>query len=997
MKKTYSKIIVLGAGPVVIGKSSEYDYSAVSVCRALKADGIQVIAVNSNHATIMTDKDVADSVYIEPLNGEFVKKVIEKEKPDAIIGTTGGDTGLEICLELLQNGYLEEHNTELLGINPETIKAIRTEQALRETLENIGEPYLKAEVQSSDGGCIEFAKNCGYPVLIKPAFTPDFSEPVRCENDDDIIKAFSACAEKSLVGEAYIQKCADDYKEIEFVVMRDCNGNCISICSTENIDTVGIHSGDSMVVVPAQTLTDAEITKLRRAARKIADKLLIEGSCNIRFALKPCGGEYIVLAAQPQLNRTTALVSKVTGYPIAEVSAKIALGYRLYEIKNEITGVTTAANEPAIDYCAVKVPKWSFENFNVSTRKLGGAMQATGEALAIGASFELALMKAIRSMNPKTESISMPKLRLQSDDEIKLLLQSFDDERIFAVYEAIKRGFSLNEIQSAAKIEMYYLLKLKNIADTEKALNENFSDEVYYKAKTLGFLDSAIQKITGNNIAASLAASYNTVDTCAAEFDVKKPYFYSCFDEDNEAALFNKSHPTSKKKVLVVGAGPTTIGLGTDRDYAAVQCLKTLSDFGYATIMLNNNPAAVSTDFNCADALYLDPITDEDVKNVALTEKPYAAILPYGGGNAVRKSEMLKDLGVKILGADDEMHRKFKNKIEFFDILDALNIRHTSKRHIFAGKGAEVDVISDGEDFLIPGICEHIEKAEINSGDSTCVFPSINFNDSIKQTIVEYTGKLVKQTKVKGLLNIQFIIYDNEVYVASASVVATRNVPFITKATGIPVIGLATRIMLGETLKDIGIGTGLLKEPSKYFVRVPVFSFEQLKGTDVQIGGEEKSTGEVMGIADTFHEAMLKALIASGLRVKRTGGVLISVANSDKPLSIDLASEFLSQGFKIYATSSTAKLLNSNHVAANSVRKIHEGEPNTMTLITNNKLSYVVSTAEAGAKTNEDDVKIRRTALLRRIPVLPSVDAALAFSKCLSKNNVLEEIQVNKL
>lgn len=997
MKKNYQKIIVLGSGPVVIGKSSEYDYSAVQVCRALKADGVKVISVNSNHATIMTDKDVADAAYIEPLNGEFVKKVIVKEKPDAIIGTTGGDLGLEICLELLQNGYLEEHNTELLGINPESIKAIRNEQALRDTLEKMNEPYLKAKVASADSECVEFANNCGYPVIIKPAFTPDFSESFRCENDEDIKSFFSICAEKSLVGEVYVSKCADDYKEIEFVVMRDSDGNCISICSTENIDSVGIHSGDSIVVVPAQTLTDSEITRLRRAARKIADELIIEGSCNIRFAIKSDGSEYIVLGVEPQLNRTTALVSKVTGYPIAEVSAKIALGYKLYEIKNEITGVTTAANEPAIDYCAVKVPKWSFENFNVSTRKLGGTMQATGEALAIGASFELALMKAIRSMNPKTESISMPKMRLKTDDEIKFLLISSDDERIFAVYEAIKRGFSLKEIHETTKIEMYYLSKLKNIADTEKELAENFSQELYFKAKTLGFLDSTIQKITGDDIKNSMASSYNTVDTCAAEFDVKKPYFYSCFDEDNEAAMFNKTHPSRKKKVLVVGAGPTSIGLGTDRDYAAVQCLKTLSDFGYSTIMLNNNPAAVSTDFNCADTLYLDPITDEDVKNVALTEKPYAAILPYGGGNAVRKSELLKNMGVKILGADDEMHRKFKNKIEFFDILDSLNIRHTNNRRIFVGKGAQVDVISDGEDFIIPGICEHIEKAEINSGDSTCVFPSISFNNSIKETIVEYTGKLVKSTKVKGLLNIQFIIFDNEVYVASASVVATRNVPFIGKATGLSVIGLATRIMLGESLKDIGMGTGLLKEPDKYYVRVPVFSFEQLNGTDVKIGGEEKSTGEVMGIADTFHEAMLKALIASGMRIKRTGGVLVSVANSDKPLSIDLASEFLSQGFKIYATASTAKLLNSNHVAANSVRKLHEGVPNTMTLITNNKLSYVVSTAEIGAKENEDDVKIRRTALLRRIPVLPSVDAALAFSKCLSQNNVLEEIQVNKL
>lgn len=993
----YSKILVLGAGPVVIGSSSEYDYSAASVCRALKEEGISVVSVNSNPDTIMTDKNVADTVYIEPLNGETVKKIIEKEIPDAIIGTTGGEAGLEICLELLQNGYLDEHGTKLLGIKPETIKAIRNEQALRDTLENVGEPYVSAKVLPTDAECVTFAGEIGFPVLISPAFTPDFSEPIRCENANDILSGFGSCAERSLVNEVYVRKCVDDYKEVEFVAMRDSFGNCISVSSTENIDSVGIHSGDSIVVIPAQTLTDSETVRLRRAARKIADYLNIEGSCNVRFAINSDGSEYMVLAVEPQLNRTTALVSKATGYPIAQVSAKIALGYKLYEIKNDITGVTTAANEPAIDYCAVKVPRWSFENFDAATRKLGGTMQATGEALAIGTSFELALMKAIRSMNPRTESVSMPKMKQKTDNEIKELLLGSDDERIFAVYEAIRRGFDLAEIQSLTRIDNYYLTKLKNIADTETSLCNGFSGDLYFRAKTLGFLDSTIEKITGEEISAPIAAGYNTVDTCAAEFDVKKPYFYSSFDEDNEAAMFGKAHPTSKKKILVVGSGPTSIGLGTDRDYAVVNCINTLKDFGYSTILLNNNPAAVSTDPGVADTLYLDPITDEDVRNVVLTEKPYGAVLPFGGGNAVRKAEMLRSLGVKVFGSDDEAHRRLKNKIELFDILDDLGIRHTNNRHVMIGKGAEVDVLSDGSDILVPGICEHIEKACVNPGDTTTVFPSITLTSSDKEKIYEYTEKLCKELKIKGLINIQFVIYDNEVYVSSASVVATRNVPFMTKASGLPIVAMATRLMLGETLGDIGMGCGILPEPTRYFVRVPVFSFEKLQGTDVQIGDTEKSTGEVMGIADTFDEALLKGLIASGMRIKRTGGVLVSVADTDKRDSVMLAGEFLKQGFKIYATSNTAKLLNSNHVAANSVRKIHEGEPNTMSLIKNNKLSYVVSTAEQGPKVNEDDIRIRRTALLRRIPVLPSVDTAFAFAKCLENNNILEEIKVCKL
>lgn len=998
MKHAFKKILVVGAGPVVIGQSSEYDYAGTQMCRVLKQEGIEIICVNSNPTTVMTDRRLADSVYMEPLNGETIKKIIEIEKPDAVLATAGGKTGLEICLELAQNGYLAEHHAVLLGAQPDVIKSVRNAQALQNMLQEANEPYLPTAIVSSETETLQFAETAGYPISCKAAFSAEGGAFVRCDTEAELLACFTDCVRKSLVGQALLSKCVDGYKEIEFACIRDTDGNCISVCSTESMDAVGVHTGDSIVVLPAQTLTDAEAVMLRRAARKLARHLKIEGVCLVRFALHPTTGEYFVLGAEPQLNRTTALISKVTGYPIASVCAKIALGYRLYEIQNEITGKTTAANEPAIDYCAVKMPKWSFENFDDAARQLDETMKATGEAFAIGTGFELAFLKAIRSVNPKTEHISLPKLRLKTDAEIKDLLALCDNERVFAVYEAIKRGFSLAELHAQTNIDSFFLAKLKNIADAESALRTNFTKETYLYAKSIGFLDSVILQLTDcESLDFKVRSSYNTVDTCAAEYDVQKPYFYSAWDEENEAEMFLQIHPAEKKKILVVGSGPTSVGLGTDRDYAAYQALYTLRDFGYETVMLNNNPAANTTDFAAADKLYVDPITEEDIESVAATEKPDGAILVFGGGEALRKSEILRGMGVAVYGADAAVHKALKNKIEFFDILDKLNIRHTGNRKGLIGKGIEVDVLTDGEEFLIPGICEHIEKTQVHAGDSISVCPSVSVSDGIKDKVVEYTARLVHELGIRGLLNIQFVVYDNELYVRSASVVATRNIPFMTKASALPIVEFATRLMLGESLRDIGIGTGLYREPSKYFVRVPVFSFAQLEGADVRLGSEMKSTGEVMGVADTFAEALLKGFIASGMRIKRTGGVLISVADSDKQAAVPLGEAFLKQDFKVYATSNTAKLLNANHVAANAVRKIHEGEPNTLTLITKNRLSYLVSTAQSGPKTNSDDVRIRRTALLRRIPVLPSVETASALSACLAENGTVEEIRVQKL
>lgn len=996
MKKEFRKILVLGAGPVVIGQSGEYDYAGTQMLQVLREEGVSSVVVNSNPTTVMTERSFSDAVYIEPLNGETVKKIIEIEKPDGILATASGKTGLEICLEISQNGYLEAHGAVILDTQPDVIKRVRNAQTRKELLSEVGEPCLPNAVVNSETEALNFAKEVGFPVFLKAAFTPEDVSFVRCDTENAVSECFKKASEKSLVGQVALEKCVDGYKEITLCCVRDAADNCVCVCSTENMDAVGVHDGDSIVVLPAQTLSDAQNEKLRSAAQKLSKHLKIEGACMVRFAVHPKTGEYVVLDVSTQLNRVTSLISKATGYPIAAVCAKIALGYTLAEIQN---GMSLAADEPKMDYCAVKVPKWSFEHFGAqSTHALGACMQATGEAFAIGASFESAFLKAIRSMNPKTEFVKLQKLQEADDAEISTLLHAQDNERIFAVYEALKRGVSLDEIQKITKIDMYYLLKLKNIADTETALRAGYTKEVYSKAKSLGFLDSVIRKLcNAEELPDKCVSSYGTVDACTAKTNAQMPYFYSVWDKQNAAAMYLDAHPCTKKKILVVGAGPTSIGLGTDRDYAAFSALRTLQDFGYETVMLNNNPAANTTDLSAADKVYIDPITDEDVANVAATEKPDGAILVFGGGEALRKSEVLTQMGVSVFGADLSVHKKLKNKIEFFDILDRLNIRHTGSRRMFIGKGFEVDVLTDGEEFLIPGIYEHIEKAEVPSGDSISVYPTVSLSEMRKDEVTEAVGKLVRELKVKGLLNIQFVLFDNALYMTSASAVATRNIPFMSKATGLPIVEIAVRLMLGETLGDIGIGTGLYNEPNRCFVRVPVFSFEALADADIQLGEEMKSTGEVMGVGDTFDEALLKGFIASGMRIKRTGGVLVTVADTDKQASVALADEFLKQDFKIYATSNTAKLLNANHVAANAVRKIHDGEPNTLTLILKNRLSYVVSTAENGAKSNGDDVRIRRTALLRRIPVLPSVETASALAQCLAKNDAVQELNVKKL
>ena len=982
----YNKVLVLGAGPIKIGQSLEFDYSALQVCRALKEEGIEVIFANSTPSALATDKDYADKVYIEPLNIESVKRILEKEKPDALLATAGGDDSLELSLELAQNGYLEETNTALIGINQDVIRNVKNRHSFTEILSEMDEPVVPAFVVNGVEEACDFAEKVGYPVIVRPAYTPDRESAEYCYDRESLAVKAEKSLEASIVSQILVEKSIAGWKEIEFEVIRDSENNCISVSSVESIDPVGIHTGDSIVVIPAQTLTDPEFTRLRRAARKIVSKLGVEGSCNVQFALSSDGSEYVVTGIDPRVSRTSALVSKATGYRIAYVSAKIALGKSLYEIENDVTGCTTACNEPAMDYCAVKFPKWSFDSFDEANRTLGTMMKATGESLTLGTGFELAFMKGIRSVN-KNHLPKLSQFENITDDELKNVIKQSDDNRIFAVYEAILRDFSIEEINELTKIDKWFLNKFKNIADVEKFLKSNRNQNAYKYAKNMGFTDIAIEQITGESCDNTSVAVFNSVDTCSAEFDAKKPYFYSVYGTDNEAEIFMDQNKTDKKKVLVICSGPSITGRSGDNDYCSIHAIKSLKNQGFEVVVLNNNPASVTTDYNVADRVYIDPLTIEDILNVVKTEKPEFALVLFGGEEAIKVSDTLKDEGVQILGPDYDFYRKISNKIEFFDILDYANVKHTSSKKLYVGTCIEAHVISDGENYFVPSLCEHIEKAHINSGDSISVAPTVSINESMLDTVEEYIKNIVAELSFKGALDVQFVVFDNDLYVTKASVTNTTLVPFITKASGYDVVDMAVRCMVGEKLPV----TGVNKINGNYYVRVPVFSFEKLYGVNMVLGEKTKSTGDVMGIGDTFDNALLKGMIASGMRIKRTGSVLVSVCENDKADTVKMADEFLSQGFKIYATSDTAKLLNSNHIATNTA-----SVEQAIEMINSNKFSYVVSTMQ-NSRNNDEDAKIRRLALMRKIPVFTSVQSAYTFSKSLANNNVMEELEVTDI
>lgn len=991
MKKNIKKILILGSGPVVIGQSAEFDYSAVQACRAFRDEGIAVVMINSNPAAISAG-EYADSVYIEPLNVDVVKRVIIEEKPDAILPTVGGDLGLDIALSLHQNGVLEDNGVELLCVTPELIDSVQNTNKFREFLERIGEPAVASKVVGSVEGALGFAGETGLPVIIRPAYSLGGRVDEFCYTEQELERAAEAMLAVSPLHQIRVEKCISGWKELEYEVVRDGAGNCICVSGMENLDPVGIHTGDSIIVTPPQTLTDSEGALLREAALKIVSNLGVSGSCNVQFALKPDGSEYAVLEVDPRVSRSSAFVSKATGYPIAEVAARVAVGYNLFEIKNEITGCTTACNEPATDYCCVKLPKWSFESFDEANRTLGTSMRSTGETIAVGTSFELAFMKAVRSIDTSMLTPSLPKFASASDSELTDIITRADNDRIFAVYEALRRGIEISELHSMTKIDCWFLSKLKNIAETHNELSNELSEELYLRARNQGFTDEAVREISGSLPRHLISPNYKMIDTCAAEFDAEHPYFYSAWDEDDEATMFADQSALGKRKVMVIGSGPSKVGQGSELEFCSVRCLNALKEEGFYTVCVNNNPEAVSTDYKSCDRLFIEPLSFEDIKNVAAAERPWGVIVQFTGDGSYELAQRLADENIRIFGADSALLGKIRDKQAVAELLKGIGIPFTADRHLYS-TGIEADIIFDGEDYLIPAISEHIERSGgVHAGDSISVCPPVTIGEKICGQVEDYSRRIAEALGVRGIINIQFVLYDNMLYVAGISAGSFHNIPYVGRAAGLDIVNIAVKCMLGRKLSELGCPTGVYSGSSLYAVRVPVFSFDKLSGADTRLGEQMKSTGEVMGIAENYEDALLKALMASGMRIKRSGSVLFTVRNSDKQDSIEVAEKFSQLDFKLYATAGTAKLLNSNFVAASSVHKLREESPTVADIINSGKIVYVVSTSEKLPQALEDDRIIRRLALEKQIPVFTHLDTANALARCLGKKRSLEDI-----
>lgn len=1039
----FSKVLVIGSGAVVIGQSSEYDYSCVLACKALKEQGLKVVLLNPNPVTISTDNSVADTVYLEPINIDTVKKIIEKENIDAVLATVGGDAGFKIGLELTLNGYLEDKKIKLLGINTDIISKISNRKLFIEFLNEINEPDVSSKVVCSSNEAVEFASEIGYPVLVRPAYTLGNTGVITCNDEKELQEISKNQIALSKIGQIFVEKSISGWKEIEYEVVRDSAGNCISVCNMENMDCVGIHTGDSVVVIPAQTLTDKENLTLRTSALHIASELKIEGSCNVKFAIKSDGSEYAIIGVYPRVGRTSALVSKATGYKIVEVSVKIALGHKLFEIKNDITGCTTAGTEPAIDYCAIKMPTWSLNKMKAKHKKLGTSMQATGEALSIAPSFELALMKGIRSINENIETLSVSDFDGMSDDKLIEIIKSTNDQRMFAIYEAIKRDMSLKDINVITNIDFWFLSKLKGIANVENNLINIETEEDYLKAKKYGFTDNVIAKNCDISKFSDITATYKTVDTCAAEFDVNLPFFYSSWDEENESQIYINNETKDKKKVLLVGSGPSRTDQGIELDYALVNVAKHLKQNGYEIIVANNNPEAVSTSLEIADKLYLEPVTAEDVVNIAKNENVTFAVTQFCGFGASKITKELENVGVKILGSDSSLFDVLDSKSNFNALLDEFCIPHREYKYVYEfdkiveecakigfpvsvktstfrfiaynskelvaqfeavgkinervliekyyiGIGININAVCDGENCFVPCISEHIERAGVNSGDSISVTPPVVISQKVRNELVNYTNRLSKALKIKGFANFEYVYFDNNIYLIDVTPTQTKTLSFTQKATGVDIMELATSCMLGEKLENISN----IEIDKHVAVRVPVFSFNKMSDVDTQLNLEAKSTGEVIGIADNFEDALLKALCSSNFKINKKGGVLITVRDGDKQDCIAVADKFSQLGFTIYATAGTAKILNENFVATNFVRKIHEGSPNILDLLSSNKIDYVISTSTREKKSSNDDVLVRRRAVEREIPTLTSLDTASAIAKCLKKKRAIDEIEL---
>ena len=1057
LRSDIKKVLVIGSGPIVIGQAAEFDYAGTQACRALKQEGLEVVLINSNPATIMTDKAMADKIYIEPLTLDVVKRVIEIEKPDSVLSTLGGQTGLTLSMQLAEEGFLDSHNVKLLGANPLTIHKAEDRQAFKDTMEKIGEPCIPSKVVETIEDAVDFAKVIDYPVIVRPAFTLGGTGGGIANNEEELRDIAKNGLRLSPITQVLIEKCISGWKEIEFEVIRDSKGNVITVCSMENFDPVGIHTGDSIVIAPAVTLSDREYQMLRTASLNIISELKVEGGCNCQFALHPTSFEYAVIEVNPRVSRSSALASKATGYPIAKVATKIAIGYTLDEILNQVTGKTFACFEPTLDYVVVKFPKWAFDKFVYAKRTLGTQMKATGEVMAIGTSFEQAMMKAVRSIELGVDSLNMKKFAKLSDEEIKAKLDPADDERAFYVYEALKRGVTVDEIHDITMIDKWFLSKLMNLVELERWLADGeLTEEKYDLAKRYGYLDSTIERISGKKCPKHLNAVYKMVDTCAGEFKAETPYFYSTFDKENEAKQFMERTATGKKKVIVFGSGPIRIGQGIEFDYCSVHCVWTLKEMGYEAIICNNNPETVSTDFDTGDRLYFDPLTKEDVSSIIATEQPYVVVVQFGGQTAIKLTKHLSDMGVNILGTSADSIDAAEDRERFDELLEKCSIprpqghtvmnteeaiaradelgypvllrpsyvlggqnmiiAHSEKDVVeymgiimrtmienpvlidkyMMGTEVEVDAICDGKDFLIPGIMEHIERAGVHSGDSISVYPAQTLSKKIRETIIEYTRKLALELKVIGLVNIQYVVYNNEVYVIEVNPRSSRTVPYISKVTGIPMVDIATKIMLGSTLRELGYESGLYPEGEYVAVKVPVFSFEKLHDVDTMLGPEMKSTGECLGIAKTFEDALIKGLVAAGYDLKKEGGVLISVRDSDKQEIIPIAEKFEKMGFELYGTSGTASALNRAMIATNCVSKIseekQEGRQDVISLLESGKIHYVISTSAKGRLPARDSVKMRRKSVERSICSLTAIDTARALAKVLEHGRGIDDV-----
>ena len=1056
LRSDIKKVLVIGSGPIVIGQAAEFDYAGTQACRALKQEGLEVVLINSNPATIMTDKHMADKIYIEPLTLDVVKRVIEIEKPDSVLSNLGGQTALTLSMQLAESGFLAEHGVKLLGSNPETIHKAEDRQAFKDTMEAIAQPCIPSKVVETVEDAMDFAEVIGYPVIVRPAFTLGGTGGGIAANKTELHEIATNGLRLSPITQVLIEKCISGWKEIEFEVIRDSKNNVITVCSMENFDPVGVHTGDSIVVAPAVTLADKEYQMLRTAAINIIQELKVEGGCNCQFALKPDSFEYAVIEVNPRVSRSSALASKATGYPIAKVAARIAVGYTLDEIINQVTGKTYARFEPALDYLVVKFPKWPFDKFVYAKKTLGTQMKATGEIMAIAPSFEAGMIKAVRSIELGMDTLTKKSFTELSDEEVLKKLEDVDVDRSFCVFEALKRGISIDKIHEITMIDKWFIAKLNNLVQLEKWLAEGeLTQEKYDTAKKYCYLDSTIERISGQKIAERRLAVYKMVDTCAAEFSADTPYFYNTFDRENEAAEFIEQHPTGRKKVIVFGSGPIRIGQGIEFDYCSVHCVWTLKEEGCEAVICNNNPETVSTDFDTGDRLYFDPLTREDVEALIATEKPYGCVVQFGGQTAIKLTKHLTDMGVRILGTSAADIDAAEDRELFDDLLEKCGIPRPKGETVFTAEQAlkaanklgypvllrpsyvlggqnmiiahcdsdvdeymkiitatelenpvlidkymmgtevEVDAICDGEDFLIPGIMEHIERAGVHSGDSISIYPARTLSEHIKRVIIDYTEKLAKALHVVGLVNIQYVVYNHEVYVIEVNPRSSRTVPYISKVTGVPMVDLATKIILGKKLKDMGYKSGLHPVGDYVAVKVPVFSFEKLHDVDNQLGPEMKSTGECLGIAKTFSEALLKGLIAAGYKLFDKGGVLISVKDSDKNDVIEIASRFEELGFKIYATGGTASVLNRNMIAANHVYRISEDkEPNVISMLESGEIQYVISTSETGRKPSLDSVRMRRKAVERSIACLTSIDTANALLDCLEMHKTVDDIEL---